>query len=940
MTMIKLKKFYLILLILCTSISGVFSIPAKYSPVQLTQPDDSKIYVLLRGDEFFHFYTTVDGYLIQKDAAGFFCYSTLDANNQLTYSTVRTRNTAERSSAENSYLNAIDKEKLFGALEVRAKAQSNKFKTPAKTPIQKLGNFPTSGNVKSLVILVQYQDLQFSVSNPNSAFHDLLNKENYSYNRGTGSVRDYFIENSTGKFQPQFDVYGPVTLSHNMNYYGGNDSWGNDQAPEQMVIEACNQLDATVDFSQYDNDNDGWVDNIYVFYAGLGEADGGSENTVWPHAWNIYTGAGETLMVDEKQVGSYSCSNEKDGTVLTGIGTFTHEFCHVLGLPDLYATSYTSAFTPGEWSILDYGPYNNQGKTPPYMSVYERYSLGWLEPVELNTGATVSLKNIANNEGFIIKTNKSNEYFMVENRQKSNWDAYIPGHGMLVWHIDYNESVWSGNTVNNTASHQYVDIEEADGTQTESSRAGDAFPGTSGKTEFTDATSPGMKTWAGVSLNKPITNIVESGGLVTFNFMGGKAFEDVPVVSAASDITPISFVASWSALEGADHYELDVYKQDANLQKIYVDGFHSKNVGDVLTYKIEGLEPATKYFLVVRGANQFSSSDNSEIVEVTTLDPTFDYLAPVASSASSITPNSFVANWELLTDATKYFIDVYKKAIGTPESYSNINFNNKLSDFPTGWETNTASFYASTGYYGTASPALRLEANALYIQTPVFDKEIRAVKFWYRGASASVSNSLTISGFDGTNWKEIKVIKPLKNEVGGETVTIDASSLMRIYSIRFTYNRISSGNLALDDISVGYGGVLDVLPLAEYTSRSVGSVLNHEITGLESNTDYYYVITAGNGSLTSKKSNEIKVTTGLATDISQINKQDSGVAVTSQNIIVRLLNGDRGRLQIFNVNGQLVFSETVSQEIKIARDVFPHGIYFLKLDNKVTKIIL
>ena len=169
-----------------------------------------------------------------------------------------------------------------------------------------------------------------------------------------------------------------------MSYYGENDYRGDDSNPQKMAIEACQQLDATVDFSEYDRDNDGYIDNVYIFYAGRGEASGGSSSTVWPHSWEVSAVESQTYYFDNVILNRYACGNEWEGDKPDGVGTFIHEFSHVLGLPDLYSTSYSSAFTPGSWSAMDYGPYNNNGCTPPLYSVFEicsrldnSYRIGW-----------------------------------------------------------------------------------------------------------------------------------------------------------------------------------------------------------------------------------------------------------------------------------------------------------------------------------------------------------------------------------------------------------------------------------------------------------------------------------------------------------------------------------------------------------------------------------
>lgn len=320
-------------------------------------------------------------------------------------------------------------------------------------------SFPAKGEQKALVILVEFADCEFFTPDANQYFTSLLNAEGCDLDGATGSARDYFVQNSSGIFLPDFDVYGPVTLSQPVKYYGGNDRWGNDEAPHKMIIEACQLLDSEVDFSLYDRDGDGTIDNVFVFYAGRGEATSGGANTVWPHSARITEWEPMTeYLFDGVMLDSYACTNEQVGNHTCGIGTFCHEFSHVLGLPDLYATSYSTAFTPGDWSLLDSGSYNNGEKTPAGYSIFERYALGWIDP-KVITGAEqeITLRNVAENDGGIIATARENEFFLLENRQQTGWDTYIPGHGMLVWHVDYRESVWVNNTVNNSQRHQYVE---------------------------------------------------------------------------------------------------------------------------------------------------------------------------------------------------------------------------------------------------------------------------------------------------------------------------------------------------------------------------------------------------------------------------------------------------------------------------------------------------
>jgi M6 family metalloprotease-like protein len=273
-----------------------------------------------------------------------------------------------------------------------------------------------------------------------------------------------------------------------------------------MIKEACLLADSIwdVDFTQYDNDGDGKVDFVYVIYAGYGEADGGGANTIWPHSYQL-SAAGVYCQVDGVRVNLYACGNEIDYFTKqhTGIGTFCHEFSHVLGLPDLYTTDGQTHKTWGEWSILDYGPYNNDGNTPPAYSAYERFFMGWLTPELIIDSADIVLEELNDSQQALLisTTDQHNlvgndpnptKFYLLENRQQEGWDTYLPGHGLMLTYIQYNYNKWFQNTVNNTAKSMGVDLIEADGKTPNSSGSGylgkatDLFP--TGATAYTNIT--------------------------------------------------------------------------------------------------------------------------------------------------------------------------------------------------------------------------------------------------------------------------------------------------------------------------------------------------------------------------------------------------------------------------------------------------------------------
>lgn len=556
--------------------SAALAVPAYPGLIKFTQPDGTSVTIRLEGDEFNHRTFSEDGYLLMADQTGAYTYARLCADGSLAPSEFKAVEKSARSAATNSFLASINTTEILKAseksMELNTAANVERMQKIRKEPGQTQNpgltpsSFPPFGDPKAIVILVEYEDVKFGdkVSDkitdyiPGDYFTRMINEEGFSDYEATGSCRDWFIYNSNGLFMPQFDVYGPVTLPQKMKYYGGNDINKNDRRPWDMVTDACDLLDEEVDFSQYDSDGDGKVDNIFVFYAGFGEADGGGNDTVWPHSYDLsYAYPSKKFIYDDVQVDHYACSNEIDHQTRRpdGIGTFVHEFSHVLGLPDLYATSYTSAFTPGAFSPLDQGPYNNEGRTPPNYSSFERFALGWMEPIKWETEYTASLNpdepenpedpedpqdpekegeqgddepevtvqaytlpNMTDENVAFIAWASDKEYFLFENRQQTGNDTYIPGHGMLIWHVDFDEKVWLYNQVNNNASHQYVDLIEADNSKTDGSRKGDPFPGKKNVSRYAEDSKPAFKSWAKKPLGINLENIAESeDGIITFD---------------------------------------------------------------------------------------------------------------------------------------------------------------------------------------------------------------------------------------------------------------------------------------------------------------------------------------------------------------------------------------------------------------------------------------
>ena len=303
------------------------------------------------------------------------------------------------------------------------------------------------GEKHFLVILVEFSDKKFSSTKED--FNNLMNQVGYSANGGTGSARDYYSDNSHGNFTPVFDVYGPVTLSKPMAYYGENDSQGDDKHPAEAVVEGLTALKSQIDFSKYDNDGDKWVDLVFMYYAGYGEADysgADCDDTIWPHQWDIrYEGL--SFSFNGYSVSSYACSGELVGSgvlagKLCGIGTACNEFGHAMGLPDFYDTDYeTNGQAAGlfAYSLMDSGSYNNEGRTPPFLNIEERTILGWLDESairDFTASGMVSIPPVNENVAYKTPTDVAGEYFVYECREQKGWDSYIPGPGLIVYHVD------------------------------------------------------------------------------------------------------------------------------------------------------------------------------------------------------------------------------------------------------------------------------------------------------------------------------------------------------------------------------------------------------------------------------------------------------------------------------------------------------------------------
>lgn len=564
-----MKKTVLILIALLCHLASFASKGWPY-PITVSQPDGTQLTIRINGDANFNWVSTLDNVVLKQVGSGYHV-AHIDTNGKLTATHVL---------AHDAYLRSMAEESLCKQQDIKTFIANNtKPEQLAATRglgDDKLNFFPHTGSPRAIVLLVQFANRPFTVQ-PRKAFNQYLNSMDNTHqdfghaeNRNTGSVKKYFSDMSGGKFKPQFDIYGPITMQHSAAYYGdGNSSM---EKYRELVADACSMVDDSLNFAQYDADGDGNVDLVYIVYAGYSESVSAIDSTLWPKAFVC----GTDIKKDGKYVRLAGISNELNGVpgtkyksssgfLINGVGLFCHEFSHCMGLPDFYPTvspQWTTASGERDfdaydnqgmedWDIMDAGIYIYNGYSPTAYTAWEREKMGWINIETLKKEGKVELKSIdKGGKAYRIMNDKQtdgSEYYIVENIQQEGWNYKLPQSGMMLSHIKYEArpfSVFKGgdNSVNNTKKRPRMTIVPADGylpssyrkvsdkstqtapyikkTQYELQLKGDLYPGTSNVTQLTDAQQlANYAPWTGGMLNKPIYNIAMKDGVVTFNFL-------------------------------------------------------------------------------------------------------------------------------------------------------------------------------------------------------------------------------------------------------------------------------------------------------------------------------------------------------------------------------------------------------------------------------------
>lgn len=572
-----MKKIFISLIcFLCTIVADA----AKMYPnvVTITQKDGTSLRIKGYGNADFNYFTTTDGVLLYQEGTDFFVAS-INPDGTLSSTGILAHEKWERNLLEESHVKKQNHNLFYNSIDNNVEINRKR-----REPMQENSTlFMHKGSPRVPVILVEFSDFPFTVPNTYEMFDKYLNqqelfdrKKEPIVGRNYGSVKRYFSDMSFGTFTPQFDLYGPVTLPETLKYYGGGSS--SSENMNDLFKHACTLVDSIVDFSQYDANNDGNIDLVYIIYSGYAASWGGnSTDCIHPKSGVI----SKNISFDGKRIARYGVNNElnanpaiqeANGLLINGIGLFVHEFSHCLGLPDLYPAygnlaSQSINHGLDYWSVMDAGEYTNNGYTPTAYTSWERERLGWFKIDTLRTAADVTLIPIDDGgKAYRILNDKDEtgcEYYILENIQQKGWNSKLKGHGMTVMHVDYSDYHFTvgGCKVNNTFGHPRMKLICADGMflseyligeKIEESNneewniynklllerylnttitnniyneeiAGDPFPGLKGVTELTDSTESAAIVYRGGYMSKPITHISENteDQTISFKFLGG-----------------------------------------------------------------------------------------------------------------------------------------------------------------------------------------------------------------------------------------------------------------------------------------------------------------------------------------------------------------------------------------------------------------------------------
>lgn len=824
-----MKRLIYIVLLSCV-VNLAYAVIATPEPLLRQLPDGTWMKVYLHGDENYHYLTTLTGERIPGTELG-------------------------------------DVPMELGSIYASRAPQAEMLDSKV----------PSRGKVKVPVILLNYKDLSFTMVNPQDDFSDFYNGAGGTNRNATGSVHDYFVCASDSLLDLEFDVYGPYTVSKDMAYYGGNTSSSHMKNVDDLVHEAAQLAsEAGVDFSRYDNDNDGVVDNLSIVVAGYNEAEGGDENTIWPHYSQVY---GSKSYSGKKIIGYLVISEYRGsgGKQQAGIGTYCHEFGHALGLPDLYDTQNSSRYTVGTWDIMCSGSYNNNGCTPPSYSAFERFAMGWLTPIQLKEVGDYTLQPlIESNTAYLIAADEHNlssmspspnEYFLLENRQAVGWDANteaLVGTGMLVSHITFNHNTWNRNTFNNGNILGYAIVGAYDSSPNQSTPL-DLFPGKAKITSWLPTLNNSTQL-----IDQQVQNIKERGDL-SIRFSFGPPTKDG--IFFSSD-TIQTLVTTYDAKA----YEYDTAQIDVVVRNmpndtllIYAtnDYFECSidsglSWGDNKTHVLQPIPNDSVFtfhvlirhtphrqdcnvksgFITVESMHSFKMQQ----LEVNGYSPRPVYISkPELLQPDNISTTSFRAHWVVQEDAEYYYLTLFS-LLNQPqvdvEKFDDFDSNSLIEQ--SGWMSN---FVRTTSIMSESKLAVKFMNTGEYVLSKEYLLPPDSLRFWISNDYVFVSGetqggTMLLEGRAANGkWMKIDNIR-IMNTTRDLVKKYALSPKDAFIQFRFTYTyKAGEGGVALD----GFEAHMDktIQYVSQGTQLEVPGIMNEAIMAdLKPNTTYYFAVQA------------------------------------------------------------------------------------------------
>ena len=981
-----IRKYVLLAVGACWAIGSAWAVPATPRPVLRTMADGTEQEVLLCGDENASYLMTLDGKRIAESFVGDGSATVLEkARNEIAR--------FENISVENALLENINGTGVQNGTEVQnwTSAQNGigaqngiaglNGAGVQLAPQSTMRNYyvPRTGTVRIPVILVNFTDLQFTLENAREQFSALYNTTGGSNPNATGSVSGYYAASSDSALNLIFDVYGPYDLGHDMAYYGGNTKTSHAQRGTQLVQEAASLAsNAGVDFSQYDANNDGYIDNLSIVVAGYNEAEGGPADAIWPYYSELYS----STTYSGKRLRGYLMISEyrsSGGKIQAGIGTYCHEFGHALGLPDLYDTDESSRYTVGSWDVMCSGCYNNNGSTPPTYTAFERFMVGWLVPEQLTRRSNYVLNPIESaNKAYLIADTTHNletmtpnpsEYFLIENRQQVGWDAgrdALVSTGLLVSHITFSSTAWNANSFNNNTILGYA-IVSANNQSPTYSTAADVFPGSGHITLWQPTKNDGS-----ILTEQTISNIVQlADGAVSFRYGmqsdTGLFFrpQTIDVMETTYDMQPISYDTVCVALNIKDLTtdSISLYLSSGNFE-FSIDGGKTWTSSrgrldiEVLQDSVYDMYVYVRYAptrqsCTTQTAYLIAESKDGQYVNQLQLQgeaprPTY-ITTPEVTGVENVSSSSFTVVWEPQEDADFYYITLYSVKSGNSTAVQDFeNFDTADGITQEGWNAN---FVGTTKVVSESDMALYFTQKGQWVESEEYAFAPEKIRLW-------ISNTLS-AGIAGTANGTI-VVEALNphslvwDTLGQQRVAQTTKGLSKEYELvadsGYVQFRVScmalngTGGIAIDNFTAYFDRTITYI-YSGTEKEMYGTTDRAILSDLEAGTTYYARVQAyedkGCEEHYSGLSTAVEVTTLAKTSGAihlTIVRDADGVYTTK---LPEPANG-KTTLYVYNTVGQLIASEAIgygTSVLTIPTDgMQANNIYLVKIiENKMTR---